>query len=303
METKPPSFFIRIKDNLSLFSLILLMLSLYRLVLFYHYFGIDIFTYIDFTEALLLTTPFFIVIGIVMIVLSITTVVRVKTAKQLAPYPDAPQDANFKQRFRHYTSPFGYYTFFFGYPLLFAFAIYVSWEMKWYDSLEYTSTGVLIVLLNLFREFWANELGSILKGAGIAISKVGVQLILFAFVILLLLTAQTRYHAFYIVNGETNELDSVKFAVDNDIFITNDTIRYIGKTKEWIFLYNNKSGVASAYSTGDAKGFSIQDSNPHKVRLYEVKKSEKDVTKKAAPRKHVTIKPFLTLDTATTTNH
>lgn len=89
----------------------LLILSLFRLIIYYHYFGINIVSFIDFTEALALSTPLFIVVGLILIIAVFITLARFNPERDTKPYPLAPDTSTFLKRFRHYTSPFGYFLF------------------------------------------------------------------------------------------------------------------------------------------------------------------------------------------------
>lgn len=140
-------------------------------------------------------------------------------------------------------------------------------------------TFIFIIILLSFSEFWKSEIIYQFARVNIALSHFSVGM-WFAFLGGVITLVQfTRYEAFFVVYGNVNELEQATLVLEKETVITDNVERYVGKTKNYIFLYNVNTGFAKSYALSDVKQFSLRDAKPHlfRSRVVEITAPKKPV--------------------------
>jgi hypothetical protein len=237
----------KIKDNLPLASAFLLILGAINLIYFYSFFNIDISTYIDLTEILSLSLPFFIRATIISIPL---TVFVLSTAKFSFNKPTDENTVSVKVK-----SVFGWSIFLFG--ILYFYTILTGY-------LDYTLTwdlGIALFILLVSDYFMLKLMPSFTKQVkeayGLEIEITIIPIIITMITISVFTIVNTRHNARNIMYKGSFAFAEVQ--LDSTSIHSDSTYRYIGKTKSYIFFYNNKTSKSDAYSLSDAKRLTIID--------------------------------------------
>jgi hypothetical protein len=246
-QPKEKSFLEKTKDNLPLLSIALITLSTARLISYYHYFGIDITSYIELTEAITLSTPIFIYYTLLLILGAFGGILGVRIHSNNTPSADIQATKNFIQRIRQFTSPASFFLLFIVIPLITIWLVIDTWQKGQSEYIE-TIVSVMLILLSSFTlDIFGNELWLKLREYRENISLHTSTNILRAANTVAIIMMSTRMNAYHVVYGGYNERNQVKFTIGNKIVQTTDKYRYVGRTKNYLFLYNVINGYADIY--------------------------------------------------------
>jgi hypothetical protein len=245
----------KLKENLPLMSAGLLLLSFTNLVNYYHFFHIDIVTFIDLSEVLQLQFEF-LTIGFLFIIFWIGhSIITLSTAhkSEIGRALIYPVSMSIRKNYKKYSIIFKYrdsLAFLF-YAIFPSVAFVYEWRqgvnMKALSDLAVMLFAVSFVLL-FTRKFIVN-MRRIKQLSGVG----SVSLEPF-FIVLILMAATTiysKYAAFSVMTKEPDYEASIVFA-DHTV-ATNKNLIYVGKSKGYVFLYNKDTDQAEVISTGDIK--------------------------------------------------
>ena len=252
-----------VKNNIPLFSTLLLIISLFRLIIFYDYFGINIVSYIDITEALIISSPVFMYFGLFTIAVISIGIMSYNPLKKYNKYVEIDNNLNFLLRLKKSTSSLGYYLFIFVHPLVITFLIL---EIMFREKSGLSQSTYIIgiaFIIHTYDDFWKNEILIKLKYLSSSLGKGTADIIYLIFLIFTGLVLFTRHQASNVVYGDTKSLQQMVMVSDGDTIRTNEIYRYIGRTKNYLFIYNIKTGYSYSYDLRNIKFFSLKEDRPH----------------------------------------
>lgn len=266
-EQKEKSFLEKVKDNLPLLSIVLVTFSTARLIAYYHYFGIDITSYIELTEAITLSTPIFFYALLASLLGIFGGLLGIKVHSEYTPTAEAQVSKNFFKRAHQFASPFTMLLLFLIIPCI---TIWLSWSY-WYkgkpEAIEWIVSMNLLLILILTVDISSNELWLQLRKINLEISIYSLNLSLRLIFGTAAIVLQTRIDAYNAVYGDYNNREQVAFTIGDKNIHTSDKYRYVGRTKNYLFLYNNTTGYADIFKLSDIKSFSSKGAEPHLTHL------------------------------------
>jgi hypothetical protein len=250
--------FTKIKDNLPLISIGLLTTSLIRIVAYYNYFDIDIMSYIEISESLTLSMPF-IIVGTMLIaaVLAITFYNGEKEpSKEHNEIAKALQEAEsivirLKVHFKLFQIIIGIIM-----PLtLLVPGLYSLYKhnhygevMIWASIFMALMVNYKIFIIETMMAFRRNNISYLSFAPALTISYIPALIFLCVYL--------SRLNAIYTAHNPIYNI--AVFKTDKETITTSKEYRFVGKTKNYIFFYNNVSGIADAYPLNEMKVISTK---------------------------------------------
>jgi hypothetical protein len=259
-----------LRENIPLYTVIIIGISLLYLILYYAYLGIDIVSYIEPTEALVLSFPAFIYAlvenGIVMIVgliiclillviITIFDIVRKRFQKEKIPSSSAATESN--DLVDNEGFPWFSAIIVLIWIVSITFVIISAIQTKDYTSL--INSMLFYCILGLFyvnRPKTHKILSKVILRDKQVFNLVYLTLITSLSVALL-----ARHKAQDIISNKHYTQVAVSFE-NNQKIITNDTLRYVGKTKNYIFFYRTKQNESTIYPLEKAINLNMMDGKP-----------------------------------------
>ncbi|UPL50555.1 hypothetical protein [Hymenobacter sublimis] len=253
MEVNKTSLWDSFKNNIAIFSTLLLVLGLVRITAYYSYYNIDIISYIDLSEALTLSASEFIRTGITMGASFVFNWYSTTDKEIQLNHIDhqVSIQTNFKERLIRHFKLTSVSNFIFV-PLL---IIYVIAEIK-------GSQDVKTFRLYFFGLFWAINSRLIFSeidlkyykryGSEISVTFYNSMIIGSLVFVLTYIGARSR--------AIDNRIDPKQYAsmlFNDKVVRTTDDLIYVGKTKENIFLYSKKIDGYYVYPSSEVKLFSL----------------------------------------------
>jgi hypothetical protein len=227
-----------LKNNLPFITIGLLVLGFARLVAFYDFFGINIVSYLETTEILQLQFGFFALSAIIIILFSLQLLDSVgkaiKKREEASSIPNPPENKDYKAPWFVKNS--------FRILLGFGTAIFVA--KNYYD---YHAIGIIVPLhVELMAVIGFLFLISLdLKHLDSAIDRLSktdpkaitAYVITFLFLILTLaVVLMVRSDAYDILTKKTES--EATFVLDSRTITSDSALVYIGKTRNYVFLYD-----------------------------------------------------------------
>lgn len=114
-----------------------------------------------------------------------------------------------------------------------------------------------------YTDVTSNELSYKLKSINVVIHRTTIaiyQLWVFTIFTIILIA---RYSAFLTVYNPAYTQAQASFIFDDKKITTNESYRYVGKSKGYIFFYHTDTGFADAFDLGDVKSLSIKETKPY----------------------------------------
>jgi hypothetical protein len=268
---KPNSLASSLKDNLPIISLGILIVGTINLLIYYSRFGIDILSYLDFTEVLQIQFRLFAyTIGLILyqgIHYIMSTELGANVYAKLAPFTKPESKIDNTSKFYVDRITLAYY--------LGLFTIVISLGMIMYIIVStpeimpvvlYFIIFVIIdyVLYVVYKVLKSRIIESFtdVKDAGEKVSMLKYAVLFVAVVIGSIIVA--KFQASYILSHHSQS--EVTVVMEKKSFSTNVNYRYIGRTKNFTFFYDKIRKQAETFSNGDIKNLLIRDgvdySNP-----------------------------------------
>jgi hypothetical protein len=251
----------KLKDNLPLFSVILVLLGLTRLIAYYGFFHIDIVSFIDLTEIIQLQFTFFTIGFIFLILFSVHALDWLgrltsdkERVKALLSTPRQDLEAQYPKA--NWISK-NIISILFGILTISTFAIdYFSNKSKGFASPLYADLLAIFFIITFISAYSGRTLAGI-KGLGLLNGKYATLLSGIGGLVILMLAAAiySRNSAFKVM-VEKPEYEVT--LVLNDTVKTTKNLIYVGKSKAYIFLYDKDLDQAKVIPTTDIKSMDFK---------------------------------------------
>ena len=265
----------KIKEYLPIISVILLILGAIRLVVFYHFFGIDITTYIDLSEIFILSLPFFLTSALfLMVCLSYAMLGVVYDTNNEYSTANSADLTLLKEPSRPHIRA-SYYILTYFTLFLMPMILLLGPER---DRIGYDLYFVLIPVCLVLPPIIPSMHNWIARSYQKAFQKELRSNHLFLFIASLLLMLFSVVFTRTSARKALYNDESITMTYNGEVVKTTDTYSYIGKTKNYAFFYNDNTGYADVYTLSDVKHFSIKDNEPHRRR-----RTRKKTEAKATP--------------------
>jgi hypothetical protein len=258
-----------IKDNLPLLSILLAVLSLSRVILYYHYFGISIVDYIELTEAVTLCVPLFIWSALGGIVGFIAGVFQWKSLrKEATEQLNIKVNNTFKERAIAVSGSYQYFALFRFFPVIMIVSIGFLLFIDKKEGIEWHFIQIICLWIYFMSSILANEISIIIDSPNLDLTTVTIQFYIILILGLSYFILSARAESYSVIYSNYKYLKHVEVVVGEKIVRTSNTYRYVGKTKNYIYFYNIVKGSADIISLDDVKSFSILGAEPHINKSY-----------------------------------
>jgi hypothetical protein len=238
----------KITENLPVLSIGLLLFSLFRLLLYYSVFNINIIDYVDIGEIISLSLASYIP-AIFMVSLIILAVYFAQDSELLSVHnPErflkiqAPESV-FK-RFYSFVNDIGKYNAFV------PFLGYFIGAVLYYDKQE-TAIGVLIISTFFFVNTYYNFLILEVSRKKKSLTGTGLSTLTSNAIKITMLVTYITYFYTYVdatVKIRDTSYKNVTVGMSGKIIKSSNKFRYIGKTKDYIFFYQTDKKLGKVYS-------------------------------------------------------
>ncbi|UOR07469.1 hypothetical protein MUN82_10305 [Hymenobacter aerilatus] len=250
----------QIKNNLPLISAALLPIALLRLIMYYYYFGIDISSYIEFTEALTLSAPAFFLgalfISIMLIIFQLES--RTNRNSEILKRLQLKLNAiGYKKRLKKYYLNKEAIVTCFIYPLMFFALYFIIKHFKAPIMLAKISLlfGIYMLLLAHYPKLaYELRLGHLRRKKEVLPQKNRMLIdaialaVIFIGTVAILEAIYTEYASYP---------KEATYVTEDETIKSNDDYRFIGKTKNYLFYYNSKTDSYDVYHFDDFNKLTI----------------------------------------------
>lgn len=252
-----------LKENLPLVSALLLVLGAVRLIVYYHFFGIDITNYIDLSEIFSLSLSFFITsIAFLTTIVIVSFILRILEGDYYGTrltILSAPSNTDRGMiSIAYYIIVWlGIFTF----PLVFIYAPpkeRVNWDILLIAIPLFAFLPPIIpdwhrIINKAYKKLFDKDL----NGNNLFLITISVLVLCFSIVF-------TRTSARRVLYDDET---IVKMLYDGKLIQTDSSYKFIGKTKSYAFFYNDKTGYSDVYEMSNVKSFSIKDNDAHRRNI------------------------------------
>ena len=266
IKKEQPSTVAKLKDNLPMLSIGLIIIGISNLIVYYRHFNIDIITYLDFTEVLQMQFTSFVMSFAIVLFLYLSVgffsvigpsyeqIVEYRIEFQASHSPEQIKLIQEKNRKESRKSKFILF-------LLLSILLlpYIAKLIVDYDSTDGIILGCISILVvatiidTIYTFFLQAEEDKTYfnnKPKFVLARQIG----LFVF---LLYTNIIAAHITAVAYQFPSSINEVTITTEKSTITTGKDLRYIGKTKNFTFFYNIVKKKASIYPNGDIKATDI----------------------------------------------
>lgn len=210
--------------------------------IYFQYFGIIITEYIDLGEVLLLFTPALVSVNLIMFVIALIVLLWFLNV-HYGKYKETPYFAK-RARKDAYV--------FFTILLVVSIINYLIASKNYKTSVLLTTLSLCLLMIPVFLEFLFDWLD---KKNTLYIPKT-VKYALYILITFLALVLGNYWDKLY-REEKTNQKFKIVFKDRQDILVSDSTIQYLGRTRNYIFIYNDLTKSSAVYNVSDVKEFHI----------------------------------------------
>lgn len=256
----------KIKENLPLISAFLLIVGALKLIYYYSYFGIDITSYIDLSEILILSLPFFInstFILVITLLLFTPMTVRQELNHMSDDGKQESVDTKNERIVIGFVVSIILYTIF-----VLIFTGYADFTIT-YDT--FFATSLVFVFPLLLNYVFPAFKRSVERAFDVQVERAYFITLIIGIGVVTLSILYSRHTARNVLFKKTYVAAEAK--LDTVTVKSSFTYRYVGKTKNYIFFYNTETNWAEAWPLSNLKKLTITDNrlfdgilfDPHKL--------------------------------------
>lgn len=256
----------KIKENLPLVSAFLLIVGALKLIYYYSYFGIDITSYIELSEILVLSLPFFINSTFILVItLLLFTPMTVRQELDRLSEDSEQELVNTKNE----RVVIGFViSLILGTVMILMYTGYVDFTIT-YDM--FFAMSLVVVFPLLLNYVFPAFKRSVERAFDVQVERAYFIILIIGIGVVTLSILYSRHTARNALFKRTYVAAEAK--LDTVTVKSSFTYRYVGKTKNYVFFYNTDTNRAEAWPLSNLKKLTITDDrlfdgiffDPHKL--------------------------------------